>query len=223
MAEDQTITDAPVEDGAQEALPTETEEQTAATEETSQEEQSEGEQSSLPETDEKLKNYAESHGIDLDSPGAIKAAKIAMDNQADFSRGRAGAKLKESLDPAIEEHARQQAEQTGGDPEVLRRVAATEVRLAVRDFFDSNPEAKQYEQAMVDTLQNKPHLAGDLDALYAVARAKSPETLKSQGAKDALQSLASKQHAAMPNGSAVNPAPKTQPVDNFAKGFNSDD
>lgn len=234
MAEEQPTTGtAAVDTGAQEALPVEQTDKPAATEEQSQQEtaqegdkSSTGEQtSSLPDEDDKLKSFAKGQGIDDVSQLTQREKsllKSAYDSQAEFSRKRAGAKLRESMDEQVDEYAEKQAAQTGQDPDVLKRLAATEVKLTVRDFFDANPDARDYEQTMVDELKTRPHLAGDLEALYAVARSKNPDLLKSAGGRKALETLASKQQAAAVNGSAINPAPPSKNNDPFLKGLNSD-
>lgn len=167
----------------------------------------------LPDED-KLNKFAESHGLELDSPNAIKAAKMAMDNQAEYQRNRQKAsELEKSIGTKSDQVADELAQQTGQDPELLRRLQRVEVKEAVRDFWAENPDAKQYESQMVAILQEKPHLAGDLESLYATALVKSGiDAAKSQGKREALQSLAHKQQAAVPTGNAVNSVVSPQTI-----------
>lgn len=206
-----TTTDAPVESGATTiqgvqvddqgqavAVPETTETSTAAhdTVETSDE----GAQA-LPD-DDKLQKFAQSHGLELDSPNAIKAAKMAMDNQAEFQRANQKAsELEKTMTGVSDDYAEQVAEQTGQDPEVLKRLQRMEVKDAVRDFWSQDGVDRTYEPKMIEILGNKPHLAGDLDALYALA---VRDDVKSQGKREALESLAHSQQAAVPTGNAVN-------------------
>lgn len=215
--DEKTTTEAPVETGAETALPVQTENAPAAeateTNTAEQEQHQEGEQSSsLPTEDEKLQKFAQSHGLELDSPNAIKAAKMAMDNQAEFQRNRQKAtELEKTLSTTSDQIAEEVAESTGQDPELLKRLQRVEVKEAVRDFWNTPDEHgsvpdKAYEPAMIKLLQDKPHLAGDLDSLYATAVMKSGAltNAKSQGKREALESLAHKQQAAVPTGNATN-------------------
>jgi hypothetical protein len=162
---------------------------------------------SEPDADEKLQKYAQSQGIELDSPSAIKAAKIAMKAQSEATRnGRKASELEKNIGSVSDEHAEAVAEETGQNPELLKRLQRVEVKEAVRDFWDANPEAKKYEPAMIEILKDKPHLAGDLDSLYANALVKSGgiDAVKSQTKRETLESLAHKQQAAVPAGNATN-------------------
>lgn len=209
--DDQTTTEETVEQstGAQEALPEETTQESAeqtASESTEVEETSTGEETqepSLPDADEKLQKYAKSHGIELDSPSAIKAAQIAMNNQAEFHRTK---QQKSELEKVIDNGITEEAEARGMTDDERLDIARIKAKLTVREFFDATPEAKTYEKQMIELLGDNPHLAGDLEGLYAKALLKSgnSETLKLEGAKEALQSLAGKQRAAAPAGAAVN-------------------
>jgi len=203
--------------GATEALPVQGDQTSAETQTTEQpSEASEGEQeSSLPEADDKLKNFAKAQGIeDLSelSERELRLLKVAKDNQAEFQRNRQKAsELEKSIGAVSDEYAEEAAAQTGENPEVLKRLQRMEVKDAVREFWDSNPDAQQYEQKMVEILQQRPHLAGDLESLYAVARmqAGGVDAAKSQGKREALESLAQKQQAAVPKGNATNSSDMT--------------
>lgn len=218
--EEKTTTEAPVETGAQEALPVEAEQATAETPvESEQKQELESGAEALPEKDDQLQKFAQSHGLELDSPSAIKAAKMAMDNQAEYQRNRQKAsELEKSLSTKSDEVAEQVAETTGQDPELLKRLQRVEVKEAVRDFWGTTigetlPD-KSLEPKMIEILGQKPHLAGDLEALYAEAVLKSGNlnAVKSQGKREALESLAHKQQAAVPTGNATNPGiPKAKP------------
>lgn len=214
MAEE-TTTEVPEEAGA-EALPvdsgqTEAAQTTEATEEPTQESEEKGGETPVPEAeDDKLKKFAESHGIELDSDNAKKAAKMAMDNQAEFQRNRQKAtELEKSMVEQSDTFSEAAAEQTGQDPEVLKRINRMEVKQSIRDFWDDHPEARKHEQAIKAKIQES-GVSGTAEAVlragWAMVVADNPDILKSQGKKEALQSLAHKQQAAVPNGKATNPA-----------------
>lgn len=214
--DDNTTTDAPVDTGADEALPEQQEEASAGTGDSDQsaDERSQGEDSeedSQPDVDDKLKKYAESKGLELDSPNAIKAAKMAMESQAEYTRTRQKAsKLEKSMVEQSDQYSEQVAAQTGQDPELLKRLNRMEVREAKRDFYDRYPEAREHESDIAKTmLEMQIYGSPDavLDAAWAKVQASNPDSLKSEGAKTALNNLASKQRAAAPTGSAVSSAP----------------
>lgn len=207
--DENTTTEAPVESGAQDALPEATEQAPAVAETNDQsatESTSSGEeQSSLPDIDEKLKKYADTHGLELDSENTIKAAKIAMQNQAEFHRSRQQqSELKKSMEAVADSVADEEAAVTGENPETARLLKRLLVRDSLRDFWDNNPEAREHEEQLAKIVSDRPHLAGDLEAAYALVQT---QTLKSEGKKEALTTLASKQRAAAPAGSAVSSAP----------------
>lgn len=218
MDENTTTTEEAPKTGADEALPVvESDADAAAVETTEPSETSEdapAQDESTP--DDKLQKYAASQGLELDSPSAIKAARIAMKAQSEATRNHHKAsELEKSITTQSDEHAEVVAEQTGQDPELLKRLQRVEVKDAVRDFWDSNPDARQYEQKMVEILQEKPHLAGDLESLYASALVKSGgmTAVKSQASRATLEKLAHKQQAAVPAGNATNSGttPKEKP------------
>lgn len=216
MEEQSTTAEVTQTTGAETALPVQGDQTTAETQTTAEpSETSEGEQSSLPEADDKLTNFAKAQGIeDLSelSERELRLLKVAKDNQAEFQRNRQRAsELEKSIGAVSDEYAEEAAAQTGQDPDALKRLLRLEVKEAVRDFWDVNPEARQYAPKMTEILQTKPHLVGDLESLYTLARAQSGEVdaAKSQGKREALESLAQKQQAAVPKGNATNSADMT--------------
>lgn len=224
MDEDTTTVQAPAETGAEEALPVEAEQTEAAAVETTEpsesQEGAETEESGQPEVDDKLKKYAASQGLELDSPSAIKAAQIAMKAQSEATRNyHKASELEKTVTTISDADAEQVAEATGKDPELVKRLQRVEVRESVRDFWNTPNEAgdlpdKSFEPAMVKILETKPYLAGDIESLYASAVFKSGgiAAVKSQGKREALESLAHKQQAAVPMGNATTKAtPKEKP------------
>lgn len=235
MAEETITNGAPVDDGGTQPqlingiavddngqaipVPEDTEPSTQAVEEVKDEpseqtqEEATGATTALPEADDKLQKFASSHGLELDSPNAIKAAKIAMDNQADFHRERQSAS-------ELEKIAKITPDQVPEDftPEQNSNVRIRNIELtneAMR-WKQDNPEKVQYEAAMADILVNDPgkrlmvqegYLS--LDDVYNIARGSSSSDvdLKAQGAKQALETLRDNQQAATPRGAAVSGMP----------------
>lgn len=217
--EEQTITESVAQDtGADAALPVQNDNETAVSQSTDKpSESTQGEsEDSLPSIDEKLQSFAKGQGIeDVSqlSEREQKLLKIAYDNNAEYQRTRQKAsELEKSLTDTSDEYAEQIAYSTGQDPELLKRVQRVEVKEAVRDFFNAHPDARELEQDMIAELVKRPHLAGDLEALYAVVKASNLDAVKSQGKKEALQSLAHKQTAAVPRGNAVSSSVNSQSI-----------
>lgn len=228
--DEQTITDAPVETGAQ-ALPVETAEQTPAAQDTVAEapEQAEAGETNDSAPDDKLASFAKGQGIEDISdltPRERSLLKSAYDNKAEYERNRQKAsELEKTIAGRSDEVAEEIAQSTGQDPELLKRLQRVEVKEAVRDFWNTPDDSgavpdKAYESKMIELVQAKPHLAGDLESLYATAVLKSGKlaTVKSEGKKEALQSLAHKQQAAVPAGNATNPGatPREKPFEELS-------
>lgn len=227
MADDNTTDEATLVTGADEAQPVDQELEPAADADTSSEpgeseqgdeaeESAEGE----PQVDDKLQKYATSQGLDLDNPNAIKAARLAMENQSKVTKNyQKASELEKAAGAVSDEDAKARAEATGQDPELLSRLQRVEVKESVRDFWNTPNEKGErpdmsFESSMVKLLETKPYLAGDLESLYATAVMKSGgvAAVKSQGKREALESLAHKQQAAVPAGSATTSAtPKAKP------------
>lgn len=163
-------------------------------------------QQDAPGVDDKLRKFAENQGIELDSPGAIKAAELLRKNQADKTKAfQKASELEKAATTVSDEDATLRAEASGQDPELLKRLQRVEVKEAVRDFWNQDGIDRSYEPKMVELLAEKPYLAADLEALYAtaVSRSSNVEQVKSQAKKDTLSELAHKQQAAVPTGNAT--------------------
>lgn len=218
--EETTTTDAPVDNGASiqgvpvndqgQAQP-EPAEPAPAVEQPTVTTEAQPEAPSEPSSDEQLAKFAENKGLTLDSENAVKAAKMAMNaEKAMHQKAQKASELEKSVETISDEYAEETALNTGQDPEILKRVQRMEVTNQVRDFWNTpdasgNTPDKSVEPVMIELLKDKPHLAGDLEALYANALVKSGNLadVKSQGGREALESLAQKQQAAVPSGNAV--------------------
>lgn len=169
------------------------------------------EQPALPEVDDKLKKYAQSQGLELDSPNAVKAAKIAMANQAEVTRNyHKTSELEKSMTQMSDDSAEQVAQATGENPEVLKRIQRMEVKNSINEFWSNNPDARDYESQMTEIAQSA-GLYGTPEAIlkasYAMAKAQDSDNLRTQGKREALESLRDKQQASVPRGNAVNSSP----------------
>lgn len=232
MEDDTTTGAAPVDDGGQATqmingiavddqgmaipAPDDTAEQTATAAETTSEqdetETTEGAETAQPEIDKSLQKYAESQGLELDSPNAIKAAKIAMKNQSEVTRNHQRAsELEKSMGQMSDESAEQVAQATGENPELLKRLQRVEIKNSLNDFWDSNPDARQYETQMSEIAQTA-GLYGSPEAILkaAYAQAKLNDSTNLKTPKETLENLRDKMQAATPRGNAVNGSPVPQ-------------
>lgn len=178
-----------------------------ATEEPSTEETTESTEEVVDTEDEQLAKFAATKGLELDSENAKKAAKMAMNaEKLMHSKTKQASEMERTMSAMSDASAEQVAEATGQDPEVLKRLQRMEVKDSIRDFWDTNPDARNYESEMAEIAQTS-GLYGSPEAIlkasYAIARSNDSANLKSQGKQEALKSLAHKQQAAVPTGNAV--------------------
>lgn len=216
-----TIQGVPVDDQGQavsQPEPTEQAEAVKTTDDTS--EQKTESQPSEPSEDDQLAKWAEKKGLTLDSDNATKAAKMAREaERAMHQKAQKASELEKTLTGTSDQIAEEVALSTGQDPELLKRLQRVEVKEAVRDFWntpnsDGTVPDRSLEPQMIEILQEKPHLAGDLESLYATTLVKSGNigAVKSQGKREALESLAQKQQASVPRGNAVNSSATTPQI-----------
>jgi len=169
---------------------------------------SQGSTQVVTEEDEQLAKFAAAKGLELDSDNAKKAAKMAMNaEKLMHNKANKASELERTMSTMSDESAEQVAQATGQNPEYLKRLQRMEVKDSIREFWDANPDARQYETEMAQIavesgLYGSPEAI--LKASYAMAVANNSNSIKSQGKQEALQSLAQKQQAAVPRGNAVN-------------------
>lgn len=213
---------APVAPSEQPAPQPATTEQPVAAKDTEAEQQTQETQTpSEPSEDEQLAKFAETKGLQLDSENTKKAVKMAMEAERNMHKatGRA-TELEKTMTGMSDASAAQTAEQTGQDPEVLQRVQRMEVKESIRDFWEANPEARQYEKQMAKIalesgLYGSPEAI--LKASYAIALSSNQEAVKSQGKREALETLAQTQQAAVPTGHATTSGiPKDKPFEDLS-------
>jgi hypothetical protein len=213
MEDDNIITSDVQDTGAQEALPvTDNDTQvndTQTTAEPSDTQQDVTDTQDAPTVDEELKKYAESNGIELDSPGAIKAAQLARKSQSEATRNYQKSQELEKATNITQEQL--PADATPQQHENVR-IRNLELQIGISNWKQSNPEKLALEKEMIGVLSdhNKKYLVQEgylsLDDVYSIAKANSPDNsaeIKSQGKQEALKSLAQKQQAAVPTGNAT--------------------
>jgi len=222
--DDETTTDAPVESGevqtingvaiddqgmAVTASEPEDTEQAEAVEQTTETEGQEAEATSEPsDEDEQLAKFAATKGLELDSDNAKKAAKMAMNAEKQMhAKSQRASELEKTMGQMSDTSAEQVAQATGQDPNLLKTVQRLQVKDSIRDFWETHPEARQYESEMAKVAQES-GLYGSPEAIlkasYNEVLAGNTDTIRSQGKRAGLESLAHKQQAAVPRGNAVN-------------------
>lgn len=223
--DEETTTDAPAETGGQTihgvqvddqgmAVPEpETEDQAEAGQETTEVEKStepeqQAEQTTGPsEEEEQLAKFAQSKGLELDSDSAKKAAKMAMEAEKRMHTATKRASELEKTTSITDEDLDPNASPEDRDNARIRNV---ELKMDIRQWKMDNPSKLQHEADMVKLLQDpvKKQLvqAGylTLDDVYKMSVGDDTAAVKSQGGREALETLAQKQQAAVPRGNAVN-------------------
>jgi hypothetical protein len=203
--------------GAETAQPVVADTTTAVTTTDESEQQTNTEQTEQVQTqtatqadDDALTKFAQAKGLELDSDSTRKAVKMAMDAEKRMHQatGRAS-EVEKTLSTMSDQSAVAEAQATGQDPELLKAVRQLQVNNSIRDFFDANPDAREYEAEM-SKIATESGLYGTADSIlkasYAIALSNDPSKLasvKSQVKQETLQNLAHKQQAAVPTGNAT--------------------
>lgn len=205
--ETQTIQGISVDDQGQAISQPDDTDQAQAAVETTETENTQEATNEPSDEDEQLTKFASAKGVTLDSDNAKKLAKMAMNaEKAMHSKATRASELERTMSTMGDDAASRQAQATGENPEVLKRLMSMEVKSSIRDFWDANPEARQYESEMAKIaveagLYGTPESI--LKASYAMAAMNNQGAVKSQGKREALESLAHKQQASVPTGNAV--------------------
>lgn len=145
-------------------------------------------------SEEELLNWASKKGIKTDNTAAmLKMVRDAEKKMHETQNSIEARKLREAV---------AEADTYSGVSDV--DIALN--RLAVREFYLDNPEAKAYDNEMAAIVKEKPYLANDLDTLYLLAKAKNinieQDVIKKQARKEALTQAAKAEAAAPPKNSA---------------------
>lgn len=178
-----------------------------AVKETTQPESESQSEASEPSDDEQLIEFARNKGLELDSENAKKAAKMAMNAEKAFhAKSQRASQLEKTFTQMSDESAEQVAYNTGQNPELLKRLQQIEVKESIRNFFDNNPDARNYEEQMAKIavesgLYGSPESI--LQASYAIAKSQDTDSIKSKAKRETLENLAHKQQASVPRGAAT--------------------
>lgn len=153
------------------------------------------------DSDDDVESWAKKKGLPLEDP--VKLAQMYRD--AEKKMHEATAKAREFNTAVMDQPL---IDYTGN--EVIDQIATQMNQLTIQNkvnsFWESNPEAREFESKMAEIVTERPHLRDDLDALYALARndPSREAELKREGGRQALTNLAQKQQAVPPTASATN-------------------
>jgi hypothetical protein len=145
-------------------------------------------------SEEELLNWASKKGIKTDNTAAM--LKMVRDAEKKMHETQSSIEARKLREAVVE------ADTYSGVSDI--DIALN--RLAVREFYLDNPEAKLYDDQMATIVKDKPYLANDLETLYLLAKAKNmnieQDVIKKQARKEALTQAAKAEAAAPPNNSA---------------------
>lgn len=90
---------------------------------------------------------------------------------------------------------------------VIARQNVSDLKLYVRDWFDTNPDMKEYRGELTKIAQERPWLQNMDDVkAHFLADPSRADQLKREGGREALTNLAQKQQAVPPSANATNAA-----------------
>lgn len=161
---------------------------TSATQDTDQQTEQATEQDASE--DDELKAWAEKKGLSLDDPIAL--AKMVREGDKKVTEAtQAAKKLESSIKTASADL---------DDVQQLRN------EVAVMNFFQSYPDARELESEMAKVVEEKPYFANDLEGLYFYTKGLQADrglvAAKQAGSKETLAAVAQKERAAAPKASA---------------------
>lgn len=170
------------------------EEKSADTNQTSEvEETTTEDQTGTSDENAEILEWAEKKGIKTDDPVAI--LKMARESETKMHSATQEAKqLRNTV-------------QTIGENEGYDEQANLINRLKVTDFYLNNPEAKVLDAEMAKIVEEKPHLANDLESVFEIATARTSKRVTQEqieaSRKEKLAQVTKSQLAAPPNTSAT--------------------
>lgn len=152
------------------------------------------------ETDSEIVEWAKKKGIEInpENPNEVKLARLQLENDRRFHEAQQ-AKPKITPPELIAE---------AEDPvlnTVIQKQNEADTRIYVRDWFDANPEMKEYRDQLMEIASRRPYL-NDLDdvAAHLYRDPKFISKIREEGGRHALENLAQKQSAVSPQSSASN-------------------
>lgn len=198
MLDETTTTDTQVEGAAEvTSQATTTPESPAEAQETQTQSDQQIVASDEPDPGEWLRKKA---NIDPNDPDVLhKVAEAWKKADQDFHKSRQDkGQLQSEAESAIKGLAT--------EDEVIVRMNVLETRQSVRDFYDTNPGARELDAEMGEIVKAKPYLAQDLEAVYALAKSAKHdsdlEAAKESGRKEAKAQIAKASVAGTPRGNA---------------------
>lgn len=142
--------------------------------------------------DDEIKAWAEKKGIKAETPNEIALAKMVREGDQKVTQATQTAKKLES--------SVKTASADLDDVQQLRN------EVAVMNFFQSYPDARELEPEMAKVVEEKPYFANDLEGLYFYTKGlradKGLVAAKQAGSKEALAAVAQAERAAAPKASA---------------------
>lgn len=150
------------------------------------------------ETDEQIAEWAEKKGLKInpENPNEVKLARMQLENERQFHANQ----QRKVEPPVLLDAAEDPALNT-----VIDRQNEAETKLYVRDWFDANPDMKQYRTELTQISANRPYLQ-DMDdvAAHLYRDPQFSAKLRREGGREALTNLAQKQQAIPPSSGASN-------------------
>lgn len=197
---EETTTSTPVDDTQAPAEQPDTTEQAVQEQETSETSPSE---ESTPDSEEDIKAWAEKKGLDYnpENPNEAKLAKMVFEGDKKVTEATQKAS---DLGKSVE---------TASTALGLDDVAELKNKVAVMEFYQTYPDARQLDSEMAKTLDDKPYFANDLEALYFFTKGQQADknlvAARQAGNKEALEAAAQAERASAPKASAsVRTSPK---------------
>lgn len=178
----------------------ETEKKEESSEETPAEQtDSKESQAEATETDDEIVEWAKKKGIEIDPTNAneVKLARVNLENDRRFHENQTKIRVSPpELLPDVEDSTINA---------VVERQNANELKGYVRDWFDANPDMKEYREELRQISEQRPYLL-DMDdvAGHLYRDPKFTAKLRSEGGKAALTNLAQKQSNIPPSAAASN-------------------
>lgn len=161
----------------------------------SQETDANGDDTDSDETnsEEDIKAWAEKKGLPLDDPIAL--AKMVREGDRKVTEAtQKASNLSKSVDNASADMGLEDVEQ-------LRN------KVAVMEFYQLHPEARELDSEMANVLEEKPYFASDLEGLFYYTKGKLSGkdviAARQAGGKEALAAVAQAERAGGPKASAT--------------------
>lgn len=173
----------------------EQQEQAVQGDETSETTSSESTDESQDDSEDDVEAWAEKKGIKVETPNEIALAKMVREGDKKVTEATQKAtELGKSVETASTELG-------------LDDVAQLKNEVAVMRFYQQFPDARDLDTEMASTLETKPYLANDLEALYFYVKGQQSDkalvAARQSGSKEALTAAAQAERAAAPKASAT--------------------